>query len=184
MPWFEESGRHEGFPVAVLADGSEPAPLPDGRTTWWLYNGADGPRAVAVRSGCNCGWRGERMHLLDFGDDSATEAVGEATGPFADWEWHVDLAEGVVPREVEELVAALVDRICDLMESKPYAAARAAARFERAAGSTALLAGRRARSNLMTWEYIGRAFGCGPEAARERFGETLSNVDWGDEDEL
>ncbi|MFF2545778.1 hypothetical protein ACFVUY_24820 [Kitasatospora sp. NPDC058063] len=184
MPWFEESGRHQGFPAAVLADGSEPAPLPDGRTTWWLYNGADGPRAVAVRSGCSCGWRGERMHLLDFGDDSATEAVGEATGPFADWEWHVDLVEGLVPREVEELVAALVDQICDLTESRPYAAARAAARFERAAGSTALLAGRKARSNLMTWEYIGRAFGCGPEEALERFGETLNDIDRGDEDEL
>ncbi|WP_245231844.1 hypothetical protein [Streptomyces novaecaesareae] len=181
VPWVDESGRHQGFPVAVLADGSEPAPLPDGRTTWWLYNGADGPRAAAVRGGCSCGWRGERVHLLDFGDDVATEAVGESTGPFADWEWHVDLAEGVVPHEVEELVAALVDRICDLMESKPYAAARAAARFERAAGSTALLAGRKARSNLMTWEYIGRAFGCGPEAALERFGETLHDVDWGDE---
>ncbi|MFJ7274242.1 hypothetical protein [Kitasatospora sp. NPDC098663] len=45
-----------------------------------------------------------------------------------------------------------------LTESEPYAAARAAAQFERAAGSTALLAGRKARSNLMTWEYIGRAF--------------------------
>ncbi|MFE6055298.1 hypothetical protein ACFQ6N_31495 [Kitasatospora sp. NPDC056446] len=118
---------------------------------------------------------------MDFGDDGATEAVGEATGPFADWEWHVDLVEGVVPREVEELLAALVDRICDLTESKPYAAARAAARFERAAGSTALLAGRMAHNSLMTWEYIGRAFGCGPEQARERFGETPHDADQGDE---
>ncbi|MEU3565126.1 hypothetical protein [Kitasatospora sp. NPDC006786] len=121
------------------------------------------------------------MHLLDFGDDAATEAVGEATGPFADWEWHVDLAEGVVPREVEDLVAALVDRICDLTENRPYAAARAAARFESAAGSTALMAGRQARSSMMTWTYIGRAFGCSPEQALERFGETLPDVDQGGE---
>ncbi|MBD0689960.1 hypothetical protein [Streptomyces sp. CBMA123] len=121
------------------------------------------------------------MHLLDFGDDARTEAVGEAIGPFADWEWHVDLAEGVVPPEVEDLVAALVDRICDLTEGRPYAAARAASRFERAAASTALMAGRKARSSMMTWEYIGRAFGCGPQEALERFGETLNDDDPGDE---
>ncbi|MFF2618455.1 hypothetical protein [Kitasatospora sp. NPDC058046] len=182
MPWVDESKRHRGFPAAVLADGSEPEPLPDGRTTWWLYNGADGPRATAVRGGCSCGWRGEQVHRLDFGDDSATEAVGKDTGPFADWESHVDLAEGVVPREVEDLIAALVDRICDLTESRPYAAARAAGRFERAAASTALLAGRRAHHNLMTWEYIGRAFGCGPAEAQERFGETPQ--DGGRDDEV
>ncbi|GGQ83044.1 hypothetical protein [Kitasatospora griseola] len=47
----------------------------------------------------------------------------------------------------------------------------------RSAGSTALLAGRRARSSMLSWEYIGRAFGCGPEEALERFGETLPDVD-------
>ncbi|WP_369184185.1 hypothetical protein [Streptomyces sp. Y1] len=111
-------------------------------------------------------------------------SAGEATVPFADWEWQVDLVEGVVPREVEELVVALVDRICDLAEraNRPYAAARAAARFERAAGSTALLAGRQARSSMMTWEYIGRAFGCSPEQAVERFGETPPDVDQGGEE--
>ncbi|MFJ2864924.1 hypothetical protein [Kitasatospora sp. NPDC087314] len=181
MPWVDESRRHRGFPAAVLADGSEPAPLPDGRTTWWLYNGADGPRASGVRGGCSCGWRGEQRHLLDFGDDVATEAVGEATGPYADWERHVELVEGVVPHEVEKLIAMLVDRICDLTDSTPYAAARAANRFERAAASTALMAGRKARSSMMTWEYIGRAYGCGAQEARERFGETLDDVDHGGE---
>ncbi|MEV0187105.1 hypothetical protein AB0I39_01040 [Kitasatospora purpeofusca] len=68
-----------------------------------------------------------------------------------------------------------------MTESRPYAAARAAARFERAAGATALLVGRRARSSLMTWEYIGRAFGCGPEEAQKRFGETLPGAEQGGE---
>ncbi|MFB6600815.1 hypothetical protein ACFCW0_28350, partial [Streptomyces diastaticus] len=34
---------HEGYPVAVMGDGTEPAPI-NGNSAWWLYNGHGGRR--------------------------------------------------------------------------------------------------------------------------------------------
>src|SRR5690606_40184632 len=61
---------HEGFPVAVMGDGTEPAPI-NGNSAWWLYDGQDGrPRAIAVRAACECGWRSPEMFPIDFEDRS------------------------------------------------------------------------------------------------------------------
>ncbi|MGF1427494.1 hypothetical protein [Kitasatospora sp. LaBMicrA B282] len=176
MSWVDETGRHEGFPVAVLADGHEPAPIADGRTEWWLYNGADGPRAVGVRAGCGCGWRGADMHLVDFGDDEATEGIEERTGVFADWEYHVEQAEGVIPRDVEQLLDTLTRRIENLSQAGRSAAAlRVVAHLERTTARSGLDAVRTARDGLMTWEAIGRELGCSRQAAHERYARRIND---------
>lgn len=169
MEWADETGRHVGYPAAVLPDGGEPPPLPDGRRTWWLYNGADGPRAVGVRGACGCGWRGGQTHPIDFGDDEKTAGWESRTGPFADWEYHVAQAEGVVPYDVEQMLTALRRRIEELAEQRPVTALHAAARVERLAPELARHAARSARRGLVSWETIGRALGTSRQAAHERF---------------
>ncbi|WP_225845763.1 hypothetical protein [Streptomyces sp. HPF1205] len=169
MEWADESGRHLGYVVAVLEDGGEPGPEPGGRRPWWHYNGADGPRAVGVKGACECGWRGERTHPVHRGDDEATEGYEADTGPYADWESHVLLAEGAVPYDVEQLLAALGRRIGELAEDQPLTALRVAARVERTAPEHTLEAVRAARRGLVSWEAIGRSLGCTRQAAHERF---------------
>lgn len=170
MGWVDETGRHEGFVAAVLGDGGEPGPRADGgRTAWWACNGADGPRAVGVRGACGCGWRGGRTHPVDFGDDEATEGYEAETGPYADWERHVAVAEGLVPYDVEQLLAMLGRRIDELSERRPLTALRVAARVEGLGPMYSAGAARAARRGLVSWEAIGRPFGLGAEAARARF---------------
>ncbi|NUS10793.1 MAG: hypothetical protein HOY69_05220 [Streptomyces sp.] len=170
MGWIDESGRHEGFVTAVLADGGEPGPRPDGsRMPWWAYNGADGPRAVGVRGACGCGWRGGATHPVDFGDDEATEGRTEGTGPYADWERHVTAAEGQMPYDVEQLLGMLGRRIDELSEQQPLTALRVAARVEGMAPMYSAGAAGAARRALVSWEAIGSPFGLSAEAARTRF---------------
>ncbi|NJP43604.1 hypothetical protein [Actinacidiphila epipremni] len=170
MSWVDETGRHEGFVAAVLGDGGEPGPQPDGsRMPWWAYNGADGPRAVAVRSACGCGWRGGAVHPVDFGDDEATEGYEAETGPYADWERHVTAAEGLVPYDVEQLLGMLRRRVAELAEQQPVAALRVAAQVEGMAPMLGASAAQAARRGLVSWEAIGRPFGLDAEAARARF---------------
>ncbi|WP_145902672.1 hypothetical protein [Kitasatospora viridis] len=161
----------------MLPDGGEPGPTADGRTVWWAYNGADGPRAVGVRGACRCGWRGVESHPVDFGDDEATEAVEQPTGPYADWEQHVELAEGVIPRDVEQLLATLERRVGELAATRSATALRVVAQIERTAGATADAAVGAGLRNLLSWEGIGRALGSGPEQARERFGHLAPEGD-------
>ncbi len=167
--WTDETGRHEGYVTAVLADGGEPRPGPGGRNAWWFYNGADGPRAVAVKGACECGWRGSDTHPIDWGDDEATEGYEAPTGPYADWEYHVTEAEGAIPHDVEQMLAALQRRVEELSESQQITALRVAARIEQAAPRYSLGAVRAARSGLVSWEAVGRAFGTSRQAAHERF---------------
>jgi hypothetical protein len=169
MNWVDESGRHQGYLAAVLADGGEPGPTPEGRKPWWFYNGADGPRAVTVRGACECGWRGAETHPIHRGDDEATEGYDERTGPYADWEYHVTLVEGAVPQDVEQMLAALQRRVEELSERQPVTALRVAARIEKAAPRCSLSAVRAARRGLVSWETIGRAFHTSRQAAHERF---------------
>lgn len=178
MVWGDETGRHEGYLAAVLADGSEPGPIADGRTTWWLYNGADGPRAVAVRGACNCGWRGTDTHPIDFGNDEKTEGTGRRTGPYADWEYHIDQAEGGIPRDVEQLLATLAQRVEQLsMAGQSMAALRITAQMEQASSRCTLDAVRLARANLLSWQAIGKSLGCSRQAAHERFSRRLGSLE-------
>lgn len=169
MNWVDETGRHEGYLVAVLADGGEPGPSDEGRKPWWTYNGADGPRAVAVRGACECGWRGSDTHPIHRGDDMATEAYEERTGPYADWDYHVILAEGAVPPDVEQLLATLQRRVEELSARQQITALRVAARLEQTAPKISLIAVAAARRGLVSWDGIGRAFGVSRQAAHERF---------------
>lgn len=169
MDWTDESGRHTGYLAAVLADGGEPAPPTEGRKPWWFYNGADGPRAVAVKGACGCGWRGAEGHPIVWGDDEVTEGYDARTGPYADWEYHVTLAEGSVPYDVEQMIAALERRVEELSRQQPVTALRVAARVEKAAPHVTLGAVRAARQGLVSWEAIGRALGVSRQAAHERF---------------
>ncbi|UWE09934.1 hypothetical protein [Actinacidiphila bryophytorum] len=170
MSWVDESGQHEGYVAAVLTDGGEPAPPPGGRRMpWWAYNGADGPRAVAVRGACECGWRGSATHPLDFGDDDATEGYEADTGPYADWDRHTAAAEGPVPPDVEHLLEALRRRIAEFAEARPVTALRIAARVEAEAPRYSTDAALAARRGLVSWETIGKAFHTTAEAAETRF---------------
>jgi hypothetical protein len=174
MSWVDESGQHEGYVAAVLADGGEPAPPPGGRRLpWWACNGADGPRAVAVRGACACGWRGGATHPVDFGDDEATEGYEAETGPYADWDRHATETEGLVPSDVEHLLDALRRRIEELSERRPVTALRVAARVESAAPQYSADAALAARRGLVSWETIGKAFSTTGEAARSRFARQL-----------
>jgi hypothetical protein len=156
--------------TAVLPDGGEPAPDPGGGKPWWSYNGADGPRAIGVRGACACGWRGTDTHPVHRGDDEATEGYEERTGPYADWEYHVTTAEGAVPHDVEQLLAALRARVAELSGSRPLTALRVAALVEKTAPQCTLDAVRAARGGLVSWEAIGKALNVTRQAAHERFG--------------
>jgi hypothetical protein len=175
MSWVDESGRHKGYVTAVLADGGEPAPRPAGRMPWWSYNGADGPRAVGVKGACECGWRGDATHPVDFGDDEATEGYEAETGPYADWDRHATAAEGLVPQDVEQLLGTLRRRIEELSERQPVTALRIAARVESAAPQYSAEAARAARRGLVSWETIGRAFSTTGEAAQDRFARQVAD---------
>jgi hypothetical protein len=175
MEWVDESGRHTGYVTAVLADGREPAPSPEGRKPWWSYNGADGPRAAGVRGACECGWRGTQTHPIVRGDDEVTEGYEERTGPFADWEYHVTATEGAVPYDVEQMLAALQRRIKELSEQQPVTALRVAARVEEAAPGYSRDAVHAARRALVSWEAIGRAFGSSRQTVHARFARHLDD---------
>jgi hypothetical protein len=173
MEWVDESGRHTGYVVAVLQDGLEPAPVPGGRKPWWFYNGADGPRAAAVRGACECGWRGTQTHPITRGDDEATEGTDRPVGPAADWDAHVIAAEGAVPYDVEQMLTALQRRITELSATQPVTALRVAARVEQAAPGYSLDAVRAARRALVSWDTIGNAFGTSRQTVHMRYARHL-----------
>ncbi|MFJ3882413.1 hypothetical protein ACIPW5_33840 [Streptomyces sp. NPDC090077] len=167
----DESGRHEGVVVAVLADGQEAAPIAalDGSTAWWDSDGTVSERAVGVKAACGCGWRASATHPVVWGDVEATEGEHARTGPFADWEYHVTTAEGLLPRDVEQMLTALQQRIGELSNTRPVTALRAVARLQDAVPGLALDTVRAARGSLVTWEAIGTALGCTRQSAHERY---------------
>ncbi|MFI0976401.1 hypothetical protein ACH4SP_05165 [Streptomyces sp. NPDC021093] len=171
MGWVDETGRHEGTVVAVLSDGQEAPPVEalGGSTAWWDSDGAVSERAVGVRGACDCGWRGATTHPVIWGDPEATEGHGAKTGPFADWEYHVLTVEGVIPRDVEQMLTALEDRIAELSRTRPLTALRAVARVQTLEPVLAVDTVRTARAAMVSWEGIGAALGCTRQSAHERF---------------
>jgi hypothetical protein len=176
---------HEGYCVALLGDGSEPAPVQvpvphqEGVTTpnsaWWLYDGsaADRPRAVAVKAGCACGWRSTAMFPIDADDHEATEGFEYNEGPFAAWQReHIDQLLGTtVPPEVIELTGRLSVLIAGLTKTRPLAAVEAADQLERVGRSRLQTAVTYAREKptAASWEAIGKALGVSKQAAHQRF---------------
>lgn len=91
------------------------------------------------------------------------------TGPYADWEYHVAATEGVIPHDVEQMLAALRRRVEELSEHRQLTALRVAARIEQSAPRLSLGAVRAARGGPVSWEATGRTFGTSRQAAHERF---------------
>ncbi|RSS40123.1 hypothetical protein EF912_32550 [Streptomyces sp. WAC07061] len=163
--------------VAVLADGGEAAPVEalGGSTAWWDSDGTVSERAAGVKGACGCGWRASGTHPVVWGDVQATEGEDARTGPFADWEYHVTTVEGLVPRDVEQMLAALQDRITELARTQPLTALRAVARLQDTAPAVAVGVVRAAREAMVTWEAVGAALGCTRQAAHERFAHHITD---------
>ncbi|MFE3560695.1 hypothetical protein ACFXKW_38480 [Streptomyces sp. NPDC059193] len=105
----------------------------------------------------------------------ATEGHGAKTGPLADWEYHVTTVEGLVPLDVENMLAALQERIADLAQTQPVTALRAVARLQDAVPASAIDTVRGARAAMVSWEAIGRALGCTRQSAHERFAHRVTD---------
>ncbi|MFB7054387.1 hypothetical protein ACFCXT_14870 [Streptomyces vinaceus] len=110
-----------------------------------------------------------------WGDVAATEGEEAKTGPFADWEYHVTTIEGLIPRDVEQMLTAVQDRITELAKTSPVTALRAVARLQDTTPALALDAVRTARQAMVSWEAIGTALGCTRQSAHERYARQVAN---------
>lgn len=177
---------HEGYAVAVLADGSEPQPLRfpvpgrEGVTTpnsaWWLYDGTSGrPLAAGVRAGCQCGWRGSEVHPVDFDDHEATEGFEYNDGPY--WSWfreHIGSLLGTaMPPELSEALAVVARQLREQAAARPLVALTAIGQLETLIADQAPVAGAAARRTGRTWNAIGQALGISRQAAFQRFSRFL-----------
>ncbi|RZU36688.1 hypothetical protein EV284_4188 [Streptomyces sp. BK022] len=191
MGWVTKDGRHEGYAVAVLADGrdaiAEDNPA-SGNSAWWCFDGKDGrPLAVGVRAGCDCyavndsrvltTWRGSTVYPVVFGDWEATEGPGKEGSPYAEWEnVHVAPAErAAVPDDVTELLAEVRERLAVLAEERPLAALAAVARLEAVTGAAGIIAAAAAQQRGSSWTDIGKAVGTTKQAAHQRFARRLKS---------
>ncbi|WP_331747977.1 hypothetical protein OH809_44465 (plasmid) [Streptomyces sp. NBC_00873] len=184
-----EDGRHEGYAVAVLADGrdatAEDNPV-SGNSAWWCFDGKDGkPLAVGVRAGCDCyaangarvvkKWRGSTVYPVVFRDWEATEGPGEQGSPYAEWEnVHVAPTEhATVPADITELLAGVRERLAALAEERPLAALTAVARLEAVTAAAGIAAAAAAQRRGSSWTDIGKAVGTTKQAAHQRFARHL-----------
>lgn len=169
---------HEGYAVAVMGDGTEPASI-KGNSAWWLYDGQDGrPRAVAVRAGCACGWRSSEMFPIDVKDHDGTEGFeygSDAPFPYGAWErQHIaPLLGTTVPDDLTDAIATVRRLLAGLTTSRPLAAAAAAAEVEKLGSAALQRAVTAARDSGGSWEDIGQALGTSRQAAHQRFAKNL-----------
>jgi hypothetical protein len=135
---------HEGYCVAVLADGSEPEPVQEelgngatsGNSSWWLYDGTKGrPRAAAVRAGCACGWRSSATFEVDFDDQEATEGFEYNDGPWLAWQQqHINhLLGSQIPLELQDALDTVDRMLTGLTSTRPLAVLAAVWRLEKLA---------------------------------------------------
>ncbi|MFC9223147.1 hypothetical protein ACFT8W_20880 [Streptomyces hygroscopicus] len=173
---------HEGYVVAILADGTEPEPiqvpvstnadLTSPNSAWWLYNGKDGkPLATGVKAGCACGWRSDDVFPVDFEDEEETEGFESNTGPFAEWQYgHIASLKGVaVPRELREALTTVAQRLREASMHQPLVALTVIGQLEELVGDLAPTAGAAARLDGQTWTTIGKALNTTRQAAFQRF---------------
>ncbi|MEU0023539.1 hypothetical protein ABZ173_38580 [Streptomyces rochei] len=177
---------HEGYAVAVLADGSEPEPIQvpvtgrDGITSpnsaWWLYTGKDGrPLAAGVKAACACGWRAKEVHPIYFDDHEATEGIEYNDGPYWNWarEHIASLLGTAMPTELREALATVAEQVREHAMLRPLVALAAIGQLEKLVGDVAPTAGAGARNDGQTWTAIGRALGTTRQAAYQRFSRFL-----------
>jgi hypothetical protein len=166
---------HEGFAVAVLADGTEPEPV-EGNNSWWVYHGKDGrPLAAAVKAGCACGWRSTETFPVNFEDSEATEGFEFSDGPFGAWSFeHIaSLLGTAMPRELREALATVAQQLREQSTNRPMVALKAIGQLEKLVGDQAPIAGAAARKDGRTWHTIGHALGTSRQAAYQRFSRFL-----------
>ncbi|MFF2198582.1 hypothetical protein [Streptomyces sp. NPDC058157] len=184
MGWTAEEfgASHEGWAGALLADGSEPAPVsldpgggPGLRQTreWWAYSGLpDRPRAAAARAACTCGWRGAAHYPIDTGAEAPSGLYEQVIdGPRDDWERHLDEVEArtvPLPAELADLLERVEDQLNNLAGQAPVAALKAVAALERITRSVARDASYIAEADDLSWESIGTALGISEKEARSR----------------
>lgn len=188
MGWATEDGLHEGYAVAVLADGREATAADNpgtGNAAWWCFDGRGGrPLAVGVRAVCDCHdgrgrvreqWRGAAVHPVDFADTKTTEGWEAGRGPFA--EWQALHARPATAAAVPDEAAALLDEartlLTQLAERRPLAALSAVARLEALAEATGRRAAGAAQRGGESWTGIGKALGVSKQAAHQRFARHL-----------
>ncbi|ARE79485.1 hypothetical protein B6R96_36320 (plasmid) [Streptomyces sp. Sge12] len=186
MGWHSDDlpAGHEGYAVAVLADGTEPPPVRTPRTgadgqaytgensSWWQYDGQEGrPRAFAVKAGCACGWRSAAMFPVFLEDQDNTEGFETGDGPFAEWETeHVgQLISGRIPDDVADTIEKLRVQLAALADARPLAAVEAAARVEKLGTARLQQAVTSAVRGGASWTVIGTATGTTRQAAHQRF---------------
>lgn len=178
---------HEGYAVAVLADGTEPGPVQvqvlfgEGTTassTWWHYDGKQGrPLAAAVKAGCSCGWRSKGLSPVDFDNLEATEGFEFNDGPY--WSWtkeHINALLGTaMPQDLSEALETVKQFVGQLATERPLVALTAIGRLEKMIEVHAPTAGVSARSQMITWEAIGKALRTSRQAAYQRFGKYVTD---------
>ncbi|MGO4419161.1 hypothetical protein AB4Z54_10495 [Streptomyces sp. MCAF7] len=173
---------HEGYVVAVLANGSEPEPIQvpvssrEGITSpnngWWLYTGRDDrPLATAVRAACECGWRSVDTFPVDFDDEETTEGYEFNDGPYAAWAYeHIaSLLGTAMPRDLSDALDTVAELVQQLAAERPLVALTAIGRLEKLVAAHAPTAGATARAKGITWDAVGKALGTTRQAAFQRF---------------
>ncbi|MGW8779775.1 hypothetical protein ACWGNM_17175 [Streptomyces sp. NPDC055796] len=116
-----------------------------------------------------CGWRADTTHPVVWGDVTATQGEEAKSGPFADWEYHVTTIEGLIPRDVEQMLTALQNRITELSTTSPVTALRAITRLQDTTPALALAAVRTARAAMVSGRPSAPVLGCTRQSTHERY---------------
>jgi hypothetical protein len=101
--------QHVGFPVSVLADGTETGAVPDGA------------RVVGWRPGCDCGWRGGQFYpraewpSTTGAVPAAVEGWEGVTATCDEWARHV--LNAVPELSIYELARHLADTNAQLIQA-------------------------------------------------------------------
>ncbi|CAM4086809.1 hypothetical protein ACH4LN_02840 [Streptomyces albus] len=182
MAWRNEEfgASHEGWPGAVLADGSEPGPacLDAGSGAhmaqtreWWAYSGRLAtPRAAGVRAACACGWRGERDYPVDW-EELGNWRDFDDSAAWQDWSEHINDVEArsvPLPVQLEETLESLAARLMALADEAPLAALRAVGELERITAAGGQAAAHNVHADEIPWDTAAQALGLSEQAARSR----------------
>ncbi|MFB7512877.1 hypothetical protein [Streptomyces sp. NPDC056144] len=124
---------HEGTVGVLLADGSEPEPvvfdLGSGATFhestfWGHYDGLfRRPKATSMRGRCACGWRGAPTYAIDWQEALKNDDPDayDTTGPYADWEAHLEVVASravALPEDLAGLLKQVRERLERLWDAE------------------------------------------------------------------